>query len=100
MRKYEGLFILNTAGREDGLNEMVDRVSGEITKLGAKIETVQKMEKKPFARVADKKVKDGFYVNFIFEAEPAVAEKLPNHFDLDDEVFRVMITLAQAVKAA
>jgi ribosomal protein S6 len=100
VRKYEGLFILNTAGREDSVTEMVDRVSDAITKLGVKIETVQKMEKKPFSRVADKKVKDGFYVNYIFEAEPAVAAKLPNHFDLDDEVFRVMVTLSPQVKAA
>ncbi len=39
MRKYEGLFILNLAGREDGLKETIDRVSGELTKHGAKIET-------------------------------------------------------------
>jgi len=73
VRKYEGLFILNMAGREEGLKETIDRLSAEITKIGGKIETVQKMEKKGFARVADKKTKDGYYVNFIFEADPAVA---------------------------
>ena len=100
MRKYEGLFILNTAGREEGLKETIDRLSDEITKLGVKIETVQKMEKKAFARVADKKTKEGFYVNFIFEAEPDVAAKLPNHFDLDDDVFRVLISHAPVLKTA
>jgi ribosomal protein S6 len=100
VRKYEGLFILNTAGREEGLNETVDRISGELAKLGAKIETVQKMEKKPFSRVADKKAKEGYYVNFIFEADPSVAANLVKHFDLDEDVFRVMLTLAPAIKAA
>ena len=100
MRKYEGLFILNMAGREDGLNETVDRLSAEIAKLGCKVETVQKMEKKPFSRVADKKVKEGYYVNFIFEAEPEVAVKLTSHFDLDEDVFRVMLTHAPVVRAA
>lgn len=100
MRKYEGLFILNIAGREDGLNETTDRLSEELKKLGAKIETVQKMEKKPFTRVADKKVKEGFYVNYIFEAEPEVAAKLQTHFELDEDVFRLMVTLAPEVKAA
>ena len=76
MRNYEALFILNLAGREDGLKETIDRLSAEVTKLGAKIETVQKMEKRAFARVADKKVKEGFYVNFIFAAEPEVADNL------------------------
>lgn len=100
MKKYEGLFILNTAGREEGLKEAIDRITGEITNLGGKIETVQKMEKKPFARIADKKVKEGYYVNFIFEADPAVATKLTSHFDLDDDVFRLLLTHAAAPKAA
>jgi ribosomal protein S6 len=100
VRKYEGLFILNTAGREEGLKDIIDRVTGEITKLGGKVETVQKMEKKAFARVADKKAKEGYYTNFIFEAEPEVAVKLTNHFDLDDDVFRLLVTHAAATKAA
>lgn len=100
MRKYEGLFILNMAGREDGLKETVDRLTTEITNLGVKIETVQKMEKKPFSRVADKRVKEGHYVNFIFSADPAVAEKLSRHFDLDEEVFRILISKAPEPKAA
>jgi len=100
VRKYEGLFILNMAGREDGLKETIDRLTAEITKLGGKVETVQKMEKKAFTRVADKKVTEGYYVNFIFEAEPEVAVKLTGHFDLDDEVFRLMVTHAPVSKAA
>ncbi|MCU0771091.1 MAG: 30S ribosomal protein S6 [Verrucomicrobia bacterium] len=100
MRKYEGLFILNTAGREEGLKETIDRLSTEITKLGAKIETVQRMEKKAFARVADKRSKEGYYVNFILEAEPATAAKLSHHFDLDEDVFRLLITTQAPAPAA
>jgi ribosomal protein S6 len=100
VRKYEGLFILNIAGREEGLSDIIDRITGELTKLGAKVETVQKMEKKAFTRVANKKVKEGHYINFIFEADPEVAVKLGNHFDLDEDVFRLMLTHAAVTKAA
>jgi ribosomal protein S6 len=55
------------------------------------------MDKRSFARVADKKVKDGFYVNFIFAAEPALAAKIERLFELDDDVFRVLITHAAPV---
>lgn len=95
MKRYEALFILNTAGREEGVQEIIDKVRAELTGLGAKIETVQKMEKRPFARVADRmKVKEGFYVNYIFEAPPGVPVKLQKHFALHDEVLRILVTEA------
>ncbi len=92
MKRYEGLFILNTAGKEEGVNELVDKLKAEITAQGATIETVQKMEKKAFVRVADNKRKDGFYVNFIFQAGPGALRKLQTHFALNDDVFRTLFT--------
>ena len=48
VKRYEGLFILNTAGKEEGVKEVIDKVSAEITAAGGKVETVQKMDKKEF----------------------------------------------------
>ena len=55
MKRYEGLFILNTVGKEEGIKDTIDKISADITAAGGKVETVQKMEKRNFARVADKK---------------------------------------------
>lgn len=96
MKRYEGLFILDTAGKEDSVRDIIDRVTGEVTKLGGKIESVQKMDKKSFARITTKKVTSGFYVNVIFEADPELVVKLHHHFDLDGEVYRLLVTLAPA----
>jgi len=100
MKKYEGLFILNTAGKEEGVKDALDKISNEITAVGGKIETVQKMERKPFARVADKRHASGFYANVIFDATPAVVAQLQNKFKLNEDVFRVLFTIAPAPKAA
>ncbi len=99
MKKYEGLFILNTAGKETGVQEIVDRIRDELTAAGVKIEGIQKMDKKPFARVTNKRVTSGVYVNFLFQAEPAVIPQLPARFERDEEVYRLMITLAPRVAA-
>jgi small subunit ribosomal protein S6 len=99
VKKYEGLFILNTAGKEEGVKEMIDRISAEIAGAGGKVETVQKMDKRPFSRVANKRFSAGYYVNFIFELEPAGLAQLKHRFDLNDEVFRVLFTQASAMKA-
>ena len=98
MKKYEGLFILNTAGKEEGLKEVIDKITNEVTSVGCKVETVQKMDKKNFSRVADKKFGSGFYVNIIFNAEPATVAKLQHHFALNDDVFRVLFTAAPEPK--
>ncbi len=98
MKKYEGLFILNTAGKEEGLKDMIDKITAEVASAGGKVETVQKMDKKNFVRVADKKFSSGFYVNMIFSAEPAAVAKLNHHFALNDDVFRVLFTIAPEPK--
>jgi ribosomal protein S6 len=98
MKRYEGLFILNTAGREEGVKDALDKISADITAAGAKVETVQKMDKKSFMRVANKKHSAGFYANIIFTATPAVVAQLRTKFGLSEDVFRVLFTLAPEPK--
>lgn len=100
MKRYEGLFILETAGKEEGIKDAIDKISAEITAAGGKVETVQKMDKKNFTRVADKKHSSGFYVNIIFESEPGAVNQLKHKFALNEEVFRVMFTAAPEPVAA
>lgn len=100
MKRYEGLFILNIAGKEDGVKDTLDRISSEISAVGGKVETVQKMDKKSFARVADKRHSSGFYANVIFTGTPAVVAQLQNKFALNDDVFRVLFTQAPEPKPA
>jgi len=98
MKKYEGLFILETAGKEEGIKDVIDKISSEITASGGKVETVQKMEKRNFARVANRKHTSGFYVNFIFEIEPDAVNQLHRRFALNEDVFRALFTIAPAPK--
>ena len=100
MKRYEGLFILNTAGHEENVKEIIDGVTTEITSAGGKVETVQKLDKGQFSRVADKKHTSGFYVNVIFNAEPTAILDLNKKFKFSDEVFRVLFTEATAAVAA
>ncbi|MBN9689386.1 MAG: 30S ribosomal protein S6 [Verrucomicrobia bacterium] len=93
MKRYEGLFILDLAGREEGLNEVVDKVKGLLSGAGGKVETVQKMDKKAFARVTDKKVTGGHFVNIIFEASTAVMAAMPAKFAHVPEVYRVQFNI-------
>lgn len=99
MRTYEGLFILNNAALEQGIQESIDKVAELIAETGGKVQTIQKMDKRNFARVANKKNQSGYYVNIIFDAGPDVVAKLNAKIALDDIIFRAIFTLAPAVKA-
>lgn len=100
MKRYEGLFILNPSAKEDGVKEAIDKVTAEITAAGGRVETTQKMDKKQFARVADKKFTSGFYLNVIFQTPSDALTALHHRFELIDEVFRVVFTVAPEPKPA
>ena len=87
LKKYECLLILDTIGKEEAEKEILDRVQKEIQQAGGKVETVQKMGQKPFARNA-KGRSAGSYVNIIFGAPGKVLKDLDAKFHLDTELFR------------
>ena len=87
MNRYEALLVLNTQGKDETVKEIVDRLESEFEKEGAKIEQVQKMDKRQFAYSAGP-LDAGFFVNFIFHAEPDLVTKLRSKFKLDPEVYR------------
>jgi ribosomal protein S6 len=100
VKRYEGLFIVDTAGKEETIKDTIDKISSEITSLGGKVETVQKMDKRAFARVANKRHSAGFYVNIIFELPPTAIDQLKHRFAMNDDVFRVMFSSAPEPKTA
>jgi len=85
--KYEALLVLNTKGNEDGANKIIDRLEVEFKKEGADIEQVQRLERKHFAYVAGP-LDSGYFVNFLFAAEPQIIEKIKSKFKLDADVYR------------
>lgn len=99
MNRYEALLILNVKGGDDAVKETVERLEGEFKKEGAAIESIQKMDRRHFTYVAQK-VDAGYFVNFIFQAEAPVIEKLRAKFKLDAEIFRQNYTKLAAKKAA
>ena len=84
--RYEALLVLNTQGREDTVKEIIDRLESDFQQEGAQIEQVQKMDKRQFSYAAGPLVA-GYYVNFVFNAEPQSITKLRSKFKLDAEIY-------------
>ena len=85
--RYEGLLVLNIKGNEDGAKEVIERLEGEFKKEQADIEQVQRLDRRQFSYTAGP-LDSGYFVNFIFHAEPAALNKLKAKFELDEQVYR------------
>ena len=99
MREYEGLFILDTEDSTAGVDGIIRDVGALIGKAGGKVLKEQKLERRAFARVANRKHTGGFYVSLIFEIEPGQLEELQTGLTKNPGVFRTQITYATAEAA-
>ena len=100
MKQYEGLFILDTQDSAEGVDAIIKALGELIDSSGGKVLNEQKMDRRSFARVANKKNSGGFYVNLMFEMEPGGFAEFKAALRKRPEVFRVQITLANAAAVA
>ena len=68
------------------MKEIIERLESELSKEGAEVEQVQKMDKSPLA-YSPRHLDSAYYVNFIFEADPSLILKLRGKFKLDPLIF-------------
>ncbi len=97
--RYEGLLVLNVKGNEEGAKEIIDRLEKDFTKEGAQIETVQRLDRRVFSYVAGP-LESGYFVNFIFSAEPKLIERLRSKLKLDNDIYRQHFQKLRPAKAA
>jgi ribosomal protein S6 len=96
--RYEGLLVLNIKGNEDGAKEVIERLEGEFKKEKAEVEQVQRLDRRQFSYAAGP-LDSGYFVNFIFHAEPTSLNKLKAKFELDEQVYRQNYVKLRAKKA-
>lgn len=84
-KRYEVLLALNTRGREESVKEIIERLEKLFKAEGAEIEQVQRLEKRELAYEHEHQ-STAYFVNFIFEADPQLIEKLRTKLKLDEDV--------------
>jgi len=97
LRLYEGLFIFSEKFNEEELDRAVKSAQAEIEKHGGKIEGVEVLGRRGFARPLQKQ-EAGNYVRVTFLAGPEAITPLRARYRLAESVFRVQITRAEPVK--
>ena len=77
---YKATFVLDTRGREESVDELVDSLKGEIEAVGGEVSKVENLGRQDFAQVADRRYTSGVYAQYEFSgdatAPAAIHEKL------------------------
>jgi small subunit ribosomal protein S6 len=84
---YDGLYILNIQGKDEGLKEAMDGIEKEIESLGGKVKGVQKMDKRKFERIKGD-LDSGFYVNFQIAIDTDKIDALRQKLTLNEVIYR------------
>jgi len=84
-KRYEALLALSTRGKEESVKEIIERLEKTFAAEGAVIEQVQRFEKRELAYPL-KHLSSAYFVNFVFEAEARLIEKLRAKLKLDEDV--------------
>jgi len=98
-RRYEILLVLNTKGKEESANDLIDSIEKQIKTAKVEVEQIQRLEKRTFAYPSKKRT-SGFYVNYIVDATPGQIDELQTKWKLDPVIhlqhYQKLKPLAQA----
>jgi small subunit ribosomal protein S6 len=83
--RYEILLALNVAGKEETNKDLIERLEKTLNAEGAKVEQVQRLERREFS-YPHNKLKSAYFVNFIANAESDAISKIRTKLALDEEV--------------
>jgi len=99
MKTYDLLVILDLAGKEESLPEILAVVENEVKSVGGKVLRTQKMERKKFEYVAGS-LEAGYYVNLTCDLPPQEIPKLRGKLELCPPVYRhLLVTAGEEGKA-
>lgn len=61
---YKATFILDTRGREESVDDLIEGLKSELVSTGAEVSRVENLGRRDFATAPDKRYDAGVYVQF------------------------------------
>lgn len=90
-KKYQATFILDTRGYSEPVETLIEKIKTAIESCGCKIESVENLGQKAFARTTDRNFPAGIYVNVNYEGDTSSNTQIKEKFNLDKTVNRILI---------
>ena len=91
---YTATFILDTRGREESIEDLIEGLKGEIAAAGADVTGVEDLGRREFERTPDIKYTSGVFVRYEFAASSDVPAAILEALKLNKLVSHKMIQKA------
>lgn len=86
MNKYESVIIINPNTNEEGIEDLIQKITDLINKDG-KVTSVENLGKKRLAYEISK-CKEGYYVIFYYETESNIIVEIERNFRITEEIIK------------
>jgi len=90
-KKYKATFILDTRGYNEPVETLIGKLKGIIESAQCKIEKVENLGQRTFARSTDRAFPAGIYVEFSYEGPTSANAQIKEKLRLDKAVNRVLV---------
>ncbi len=91
MANYKATFILDTRGREESIDDLVEGLKDELVEAGAEVSDTENLGKQDFARTADRRYESGVYAHYRISGGSDLPEKILEKLHLNKLVSHKMI---------
>lgn len=99
MKTYEAIIILSNALKDENAESALERMRGEIAKLGGVVSESVVLGRREFARPLNK-MESGLYARMAFQLDPAGMATLRARLRLIEDLFRIQIVKVEKPAAA
>ncbi len=93
MRLYELILIIDSSIEESTIQAEIEKIENRITESGGKIHRLDRWGLKRLA-YAIKKHTQGYYVFFLFEANPGLTGEIEKNLKLSENILRYLSILS------
>lgn len=93
-RSYRATFILDNRGKEDTIDQIIEGVKQDIAAVQGQVTGVENLGRREFARVTDRKLVGGTYVQVNFTAPATGPAALRERLRLNNNVYRTFVQSA------
>lgn len=83
--------ILDTRNQEKTAEELIEAIKAPMTEIGAEISKTEDLGRREFARVTDRNMPTGQYVEYTLSAPASFGSDVQEKFRLDKSVYRIIV---------